>query len=148
MQKIYSNEMRYALAILAFLTVASSPTSFQVSIINLSGSQSNDGIVLKWSTTTETGVARFVIEKKSQVDGEFTEVGTVAPKGAGSDYQFFDRYVYKTTSSTLFQYRIRADAIDGSQPFYSPQLSVTYTYSASLSGVAKRTWGSIKAMFR
>ena len=138
--------MKYVLIAFAALLMAFSPTS-SVTFTDVRGTPESDSIVLQWSTSQEDGLKDFVVEKASQLDNQFYAVGTVYPTGAGSIYQYTDRGIYKTTSSTIFRYRVRADGNDGSVS-YSNAITVTYTYSANLSGVAKRTWGSIKAMFR
>jgi len=139
--------MRYLLVALAAILTAFMFTS-SVTFSDFRGSPSTDGILLQWSTSQENGIKDFAVEKASQLNGQFYQIdGTIAATGAGSSYQFTDKEVYKTTSSTYFIYRVRADGNDGSVS-YSDAKSVSYNYSSSLSGVAKRTWGSIKAMFR
>jgi hypothetical protein len=138
--------MRYVAGLFAIISLAFTPTS-SVTYSDVRGSAEGDNIVIQWSTSQEDGVKAFVVEKSSQVDNQFYPIGTVNPTGSGSVYQFTDKGIYKTTSSSIFIYMVRADGFDGSST-YSAQITVPFTYQSSISGVAKRTWGSIKAMFR
>lgn len=73
-------------------------------------------------------------------EGEYMALGFVQPKGPNSSYQFVDKSAYKTSDAF---YRYRVAIVDNSgYTSYSQEIAVS-----SLSGV-KRTWGSIKAMFR
>ncbi|HUI29883.1 MAG TPA: hypothetical protein VLX91_06670 [Candidatus Acidoferrales bacterium] len=142
--------MRYLLVALAALLAAFSPTS---SVTFSDGypraSSGTDGITITWVTSQENGIKDFAVEKASQLNSQqFYQLdGTIAAQGAGNTYQFTDKDLYKTTSSTIFAYRVRADGNDGSVS-YSATITQPYDFSPGLSGVAKRTWGSIKAMFR
>lgn len=139
--------MRHSIIALAVLLVAFSPTS-TVTFSDFRASSGTDGITLHWTTSQENGIKDFAVEKASQLNGQFYQIdGTIEATGAGSTYQFVDNDLYKTTSSTIFVYRVRADGYDGSVS-YSGTITQPYDFSSGLSGVAKRTWGSIKAMFR
>lgn len=139
--------MRYLVVALAALVVAFSPTS-SVTFSDFRASSGSDGITLRWTTSQEDGIKDFAVEKASQVNGQFFQIdGTIAPTGSGSTYQFIDKDLYKITSSAVYTYRVRADGSDGNT-YYSNAITQPYDFSSGLSGVAKRTWGSIKAMFR
>jgi len=103
---------------------------------------SGSDIVVQWSTVDETGVQRFDVLRRSGTEGDFTVIGSVDQlKGDNSTYQYVDRSVFKVTSG-IYQYKIRI--INGQNP--SPETEpVTVSHTSS---TAKRTWGSIKAMFR
>jgi hypothetical protein len=141
--------MKYYVSALAALLVAFSPTSSVVfSDQYPRASSGSAGITITWVTTQEIGIKDFAVEKASQLNGQFFQVdGTIAATGAGSTYQFVDNDLYKTTSTTIYTYRVRADGYDGNVS-YSNTITQPYDFSSSISGVAKRTWGSIKAMFR
>ncbi len=99
-----------------------------------------DNIRLEWRTAEESNLKMFAVERKSYNNG-FVEIGFVSPKGSNSSYVFVDQNVYKTTD-LIFTYRLKI--VDNNNQFsYSNEISVSH----SVSGV-KRTWGSIKAMFR
>ncbi len=140
--------MKYLIGFFAIALAAFMPSS-SVTFQDARGSAdpNSNSITLQWSTLTEDGVKDFVIQKASQLNGQYSNIGTVSAKGAGTTYQYVDAGIYKTTSSTLFKYQIVAQDISGNS-IGSAQCLVEYTFSQSLSGVAQRTWGSIKAMFR
>jgi hypothetical protein len=102
---------------------------------NLSGD-----VIVGWGTGEETYVKQFEVQRVAGVQGEYMTLAIVLPKGSNSSYEFVDKSAYKT-SDAVYRYRI---AIIGNDGFtgYSQELTVS-----GLSGV-RRTWGSIKAMFR
>ncbi|MCS7054294.1 MAG: hypothetical protein NZM09_11265 [Ignavibacterium sp.] len=99
-----------------------------------------DDIRLEWRTGEETNLKMFVVERKTHNNG-FAEIGNVTPKGSNSSYVFIDKNVYKSTE-LIFTYRLKI-VENNNQYSYSNEISVSHR----VSGV-KRTWGSIKAMFR
>ena len=111
-------------------------------ILNSFTAQSSNGdVIVKWTTGEERDLARFEVQRRAGLQGDYVTVGTVEPKGSNSDYQFIDRSAYKTTD-TIYKYRLAIVSRDGSVG-YSQEVTVSH----GVSGV-KRTWGSIKAMFR
>jgi hypothetical protein len=74
-------------------------------------------------------------------DGEFVAIGRIDPKGP-SLYEYVDHSAFMKTGA-IYQYRIRVSFSNGQAPYYSNPLTISHT----VSGV-RRTWGSIKAMFR
>jgi len=101
----------------------------------------SDNIKLEWQTVTETNLQNFVIERKTP-QSTYSEIATVQPKGDNSFYTFTDQNAYKATEM-VFVYRLKI-VDDNNQVSYSSDVTVTH----SISNIAKRTWGSIKAMFR
>jgi hypothetical protein len=112
----------------------------QVIVEGPTASNVGDNIIIRWKTGDESGVSEFQIWR-SGGQGSFMQVGTVSPKGNNSSYEFEDRSVFKTESS-VYNYRIAVVFNDNTR-----SLSSTITVS-HLSSTARRTWGSIKAMFR
>jgi hypothetical protein len=99
-----------------------------------------ENVKLEWKTGEESNLKNFVIERKTQ-QSSYVDLSTITPKGNNSFYSYIDESVYKS-SSYVFTYRLRI--VDQDQKIsYSSEVSI----SPSISGV-KRTWGSIKAMFR
>lgn len=98
-------------------------------------------IVVRWNSDSEAGVHQFVVIRRAGTEGEFIPVATVAPKGDRSSYEYVDRSVFKATAS-VFQYRIRV--VNGLTP--APETEIVTV--SHVSSTARRTWGSIKAMFR
>ena len=97
-------------------------------------------IIIEWQSTKETGVKDFVIERKT-TNSTYVEVTRVDPKGDDNFYSFTDRSAYKTAAA-LYTYRLKIVDIDNSVS-YSNEISVAHNVSS-----VKRTWGSIKALFR
>jgi hypothetical protein len=126
------------LALFCFSTIALAEV-----IRNGSLQASSDGVnvTLHWITDDESNVARFDVERRSGTDGAFISIATVDPKGPSS-YEYIDNSAFRKTS-TIYQYRVKISFTNTSNVVYSPILTVTHT----VSGV-RRTWGSIKSMFR
>ncbi len=106
--------------------------------------QSNgSNVSIRWSTVDETGVDGFQVLRRNGLTGDFTVISSsiIAPKGNNSAYEFTDNDVFKT-SSGLFQYKVRI--LNGQSP--APETEIVTV--SHVSSAAKRTWGSIKAMFR
>ena len=104
------------------------------------GRSDSEDVRLEWQTGEETNLQKFVLERKTP-QSSFTEIATVSPKGNNSYYSFVDQNAYKT-NDIVFVYRLKIVDNNG-QITYSHETTVSH----SISGV-KRTWGSIKAMFR
>jgi hypothetical protein len=99
-------------------------------------------IVLSWRTVDESGVARFEILRRTGTEGEFLPVGVVTPlRVNNSSYEYIDRQVFKIAGG-IYQYKIRV-VMDSNTSTETPPVTVSH-----LSSAARRTWGSIKAMFR
>jgi hypothetical protein len=98
-------------------------------------------ITISWATFDESGVQKFEVLRRAGYEGEFLVIAPVEPKGNNSSYQYIDRQVFKA-SAGLYQYKIRI--INGQSP--APETEIVTV--SHLSSAAKRTWGSIKAMFR
>ncbi len=127
--------------LLAFLVVG---TLSAIVIKDRPTAQSNgSNVVIRWSTLDETGVQGFVVLRRAGLTGDFAQINSslIAPRGNNSAYDYTDSDVFKTTSG-LFQYKVRI--INGENP--APETEVVTV--SHVSSAAKRTWGSIKAMFR
>ncbi|MEJ2242276.1 MAG: hypothetical protein P8Y18_09050 [Candidatus Bathyarchaeota archaeon] len=104
------------------------------------GRSEGDDIRLEWKTREEVDLQNFKIERKTP-QNSFVEIATIQPKGNNSYYTYLDQSAYKA-SDLIFVYRLKIVDTNG-QTSYSNEVTVSH----SVSGV-KRTWGSIKAMFR
>ena len=107
---------------------------------SLSAYSNGSTITVRWVSEDETTTTGFIVERKAGFDGVFiplTEVA-IAPRGSGASYEFVDNTAFRATGS-FYVYRITAVG-SGLAPY---EVSVRH----SVSGV-RRTWGSIKAMFR
>lgn len=131
--------MKTSTIILVFLFIATVYAGAYISYFHVSSE--SDNVKLEWQTGDESDLQEFVIERKTP-QNSFIEIGTIKPKGDNSYYSYIDQNTYKT-NDLLFIYRLKMVDSDG--------VTITYTeptpISLNISGV-KRTWGSIKAMFR
>ncbi len=109
------------------------------SLVSFQGYNQGEDIKIEWQTAKETSLKNFVIERKTN-ESDYIEIATVQPKGDNSFYSYLDETAYKQ-NDFVFIYRLKI-----------VELNNTYSYSNTITvspvqGV-KRTWGSIKAMFR
>ncbi len=100
-----------------------------------------NNIVLNWQTTQEINLKEFAIERRSS-DGPFVEIGNVKAIGNNSVYTFIDENAFKTTDA-LYVYRLKIIDNGSTTPTYSSEVAVSHKTTD-----IKRTWGSIKALFR
>jgi hypothetical protein len=107
---------------------------------SITAKSENGDIKIEWYTSEETNVKNFVVERQTS-QGTWVEIQTVNPTGNNSYYYCLDNSAYKG-EDMVFIYRLRIVDNDGKNTY-----SGTVAVSHSVSGV-KRTWGSIKAMFR
>lgn len=98
-------------------------------------------VTIQWGSMDESSVKEFVIERRSGTVGDFISIAVIAKQGSNSFYEYVDKSAFKTTGS-IYQYRIKVVNASGGAEF-----SNVITISHNVSGV-KRTWGSLKAMFR
>jgi len=103
-------------------------------------------VVVRWQTDDETGVQKFEIWRAQVLSGgtvgEFTKLDPPSqPNLKPSSYEFVDGTVFKTTAN-LFIYKVRVVFQNGS---FSDSDVVRVS---AMTSAARRTWGSIKAMFR
>jgi len=99
-------------------------------------------IAVHWDSDDETGVVGYEIARKVGWDGQYMVlVASYKPKGSNQPYDFVDDSAFRTTG-TYYEYRITALYSNGarSDPY---EVGVSHTVSS-----VKKTWGSIKAMFR
>lgn len=110
---------------------------------SLTARSDGNNIYLHWISEDESGVLRFEIERMAGVNGDFMFLSQVSLQGNNSSYAYTDDSAFLRSLETLYQYRIKVIFANGTWAYSNP-VSVTH-YVAS---VTKRTWGSIKAMFR
>jgi hypothetical protein len=131
---------KYSLLIILF-GIFYSVTSAQTSAPQITGvSMQSDGTVLiNWTIGSENGVSYYEIYRSTDVNGTFSRIGD-APKGT---LYFIDKTDLFKTESKYFCYKVTAVGPGDSRT--SNIVGILYN---STSSAAKRTWGSIKAMFR
>lgn len=105
------------------------------------GRSTGESIVLEWQTGQENNLKTFVIERKTPISN-FYEIGTINCKGSNSTYTYTDYNAYKSNEAAYI-YRLKLVDKDGDVS-YSNEVTVTHGGVSSV----KRTWGSIKALFR
>ena len=138
-QAIFSAMKRSSVLLLLVIIVS---VAFSAIIKDRPTALSNGSdIYVRWATEDESTVQRFAIVRRAGTEGDFMEISTVQPKGDFSSYEYVDRSVFRTTSG-IFQYRIRV--FTGTAGYVETEI-VTVSH---VSSTARRTWGSIKAMFR
>jgi hypothetical protein len=104
------------------------------------GKSENDKVFLEWKSREEIALKEYVVERKS-LNSEYISLATIQPKGNNSYYTFIDETAFKSLGS-IYYYRLKIVDYNGSIS-YSNEISVFHSVSS-----VKRTWGSIKAMFR
>jgi hypothetical protein len=111
-----------------------------VDLRTFTAKSSGGNVVLNWETNSETNLNYYVIQRKT-VNGGYADIGNVYPK-SDRTYEYIDQTAFKT-SGQVYVYRIKI--VDNDQTVsYSGEVTVAHN---SISSV-KRTWGSIKALFR
>lgn len=105
----------------------------------LSAVSDGQSVILTWQTTQEVNLKHFVVERKP-ADGHYVQIGVVDPVD-GKYYEYTDRTAYKADEA-VYVYRLKIVDQDGSVT-YSGETSVLHNVSS-----ARKTWGSIKALFR
>ncbi len=109
---------------------------------SISAYSDGNNITVKWGTEDESNVKEFIVERSSDLPSNFTEIQKVAKRGSYSYYEYTDQSAFKTTSG-VYLYRIKCIFNDGS---YQVSEATKKTYHKV--STVKRTWGSLKAMFR
>ncbi|HNQ12842.1 MAG TPA: PKD domain-containing protein [Bacteroidia bacterium] len=99
-------------------SMATMSSPLPVQLLNFNAICDEPGVVLKWSTASETNSAYFEIEK-SIGSGKFKSIGQVVAAGNSSwknDYQFID----ENTSEEKSYYRLHQYDLDGNSVAYGP----------------------------
>jgi hypothetical protein len=131
---------KYFLLVALILIVSGMMFAENSTTMNIGVKQENDGTMkISWSIGSEDGIDHYAIFRSIGGSGQFGHIGDV-PRGTWS---FSDNDLFKT-SGKYFRYKVIALRADQT---IVCQSEVGASYS-STSGITKRTWGSIKAMFR
>ena len=110
-------------------------------LISLSAESNDSNIIINWTTSQETNLDHFVVERET-FGGNFAVISQpIAAKGDNSSYEFVDENAFKS-ADLLFVYRLKIVEKDNSTS-YSGEVPVSHSVSS-----VRRTWGSIKALFR
>ncbi len=109
---------------------------------SLNASSDGTSITLRWVSEDENSVSKFVIERKAGISGSFMLLAELLPRGNNSSYQYVDDTAFRIVSESIYKYQIKIVYANGSPAYYGP---ITVSHKTS---DVRRTWGSIKAMFR
>jgi lipopolysaccharide export LptBFGC system permease protein LptF len=131
--------MRYFILTLIFLSAAAEASSIRDG--SLQAKSDGNNVTVQWGTGDESQILGFEVERRNGTSGEFVTIADVQKKGSNSFYEYIDKSAFKTTG-TIYQYRIKVVLKNG-----GVEHSTIITVSHNVSNV-KRTWGSLKAMFR
>jgi fibronectin type 3 domain-containing protein len=130
----------YSLLIVLLITFCSL-VSAQTSAPKINGvsTQTDGTILISWRFDLDNNVDHYEIYRSTDVNGTFSHIGDT-PKGT---LYFIDKTDLFKTAGKYFCYKVTAVGLGDSRT--SEIVGVLYN---STSSAAKRTWGSIKAMFR
>lgn len=134
--------MRYLLTVILIICTVTATAVSGAFLDFFNGRSDGNNIVLEWKTRSESNLQRYEIQRKAGYDGEFVTLATVNPEGSNSLYSYIDRSAYKATES-IYIYRLKIVEVGSGPASYSSEVTVSHSVSS-----VKRTWGSIKAMFR
>ncbi|MBI9070322.1 MAG: hypothetical protein JEY94_01920 [Melioribacteraceae bacterium] len=113
-------------------------------IIRFEAQSTGDDIVVTWESSSESEVDHYNVLRGTSMDGEFTTIHEEKSKGFGYTYIFNDNSAYKSSNSGSFYcYKLEIILTDGSKAEVKA-ISVTHDKVST----TKKTWGSIKALFR
>lgn len=135
-------KVKYLTTIL-FITIASL-VAFAGVIKENSLSASSDGtnILVRWLSEDESNVLRYEIERKAGANGQFFMITQFAPRGNNSAYDYLDQSAFRTTEG-IYRYQVKVIFGNGDPAIIYGPITVSHNPSS-----VRRTWGSIKAMFR
>lgn len=125
--------------IIALILVFAGILCAGASLVSFSAKYNGSNIVVSWQTSNEVNVKQFVVQRKT-LNGGYVDLGVVYPQ-ADKDYEFVDKTAFKSNDQ-IYVYKLKIVDNDGSES-YSGESSVVLNVSS-----VKRTWGSIKALFR
>jgi hypothetical protein len=128
------------------LTLAQSNGSNNSLISNLSAGQGSGSgnIIVTWECDFNSNIAHFDIYRSTSAGdvGQLANTDGILPnQDKTRSYKYEDKTLFKI-SGGIFYYQVKIVYADGSSVF-SSSIAVSFTSSTT-----KRTWGSIKAMFR
>jgi hypothetical protein len=99
-------------------------------------------VTLHWDSDDETGIVGYEIAREAGYGSQYAVLLPLfKAKGSNQPYDFVDETAFRTTG-TFYKYRITGIYASGarSDPY---EVGVNHTVNT-----VRKTWGSIKAMFR
>lgn len=133
--------MKHLTHIALFALILSVPLVGGAFLDFFQGRSDGSNIQLEWKTRAESNIQSFEVQRRAGWQGEFLTVAVVEAKGPNSYYEYLDRSAYKQTDN-VYVYRLRI-VEQGGPASYSSEVAISHSVNS-----VKRTWGSIKAMFR
>jgi hypothetical protein len=110
-------------------------------VSDLSVTSEGRDIKIAWEMLDQTGVRHFDVERRAIDQEKFMRINDrPIALDESRKYEYIDRSVYKIENAVVF-YRIAIVEVNGSV-YYSDSIPL-----GKISSV-RRTWGSIKSMFR
>jgi len=108
-------------------------------ILEFKAEPEQNKITITWKTGQEINVNMFQIERSTN-NKDFNFLAEIEPRGNDSEYRYEDDTISRTRS--IYYYRLKIKNSNG-----SIQLSESLPVIPNISSI-KKTWGSIKALFR
>lgn len=133
--------MKYVLQIFAVLALTFTLIYAGAIIQSFEINSDNDNVILTWQSATEQNVKQYEILRGPDKD-RLALIATVQAKGDNSQYTYIDENAYKSSDS-FYAYGLVIRDNDGSKS----EIMHRRILHENVSSV-KRTWGSIKALFR
>ena len=130
------------LTLVGILTLCQQSNAGAIRDGSLNGFSDGNTIVVRWQSADETGVRKVEIERQVGIDGPFITIHEIALKGNEQQYEYVDDSAFRLSGS-LYNYRIKVTYVNQVQPVIYGPISVSHYVNS-----VRRTWGSIKAMFR
>ena len=125
----------------AFLLISMTLLAGPVKDGSLSAHSDGIRVYVRWISEDETGVTRFEVERKAGLNGQFILLAQIALRGNNTPYEYIDDSAFRVTES-IYQYRVKVVMTNGEVMYVGP---ITVRHDVNN---VRRTWGSIKAMFR
>jgi len=93
-----------------------------LSLLSFTGTLLNSDVTLKWATSAEVNVSRFVVERSQGGSSAFAPIGSVAALSASGTNHY--SYLDKGVSPGVYFYRLKMQDRDG-QSTYSPVVAIS-----------------------
>ena len=138
--------MHRSISFITALLVTSSLALAGATIVKSYISNDNGQIVLVWTSGEEVNVDGYLIERAMNESNQYVPIMTnkIAATGSGSTYEYKDLSAQKMETTT---YRYRLVIVNKDQSRDVSYFLGSVSAGSPISAV-KRTWGSIKALFR
>ena len=109
---------------------------------SLIGISNGSVIIVRWYSEDESGVNKVELERASGTDGQFILLNDIPLRGNNQAYEYIDDSAFRVTEA-LYRYRLKVSFANGNPPVYYGPITIRHDVNS-----VRRTWGSIKAMFR